>query len=100
MVAVFTTEPPPAPSSSPALYEVEPPPDILAGYLPGVLRQDALLVRLLKVFDGILRPLLDAISAADCYIDPGLAPAAMLDWLSGWVGVSVGGSIPEETRRV
>src|SRR5438105_7589102 len=99
MVAVVTTQPPPTPAPAPLLYEVEPAPDILASYLPAVLRQDEFLGRLLKVFDAILRPLLETMDATDCYIDPALAPAAMLEWLAGWVGADVGRQIPESSRR-
>jgi len=73
--------------------------DLLAQYLPGVLRQDPFLTNFLRVFDSILRPILQTIDAVDGYLDPDLAPAALVGWLATWVGEDLEERLPEKTRR-
>ena len=73
--------------------------DLLAQYLPGVLRQDPFLTSFLRVFDSILRPILQTIDAVDDYLDPDLAPAALVGWLATWVGEDLEERLPEKTRR-
>jgi phage tail-like protein len=83
MVAVPSQEPE---AATRRLEVVEPPEDILAHYLPGLLRQDPFLVRFLRVFDDVLRPIIGQIDAIDAYLDPSLAPEAVVAWLAAWVG--------------
>jgi phage tail-like protein len=73
--------------------------DILATYLPVMLRQDPFLANFLRVFDSILRPLLEQLDAIDCYFDPDLTPANLLPWLGSWLGEELPRSWPESARR-
>lgn len=77
----------------------EQPDDIIAPYLPAILRQDPFLSNLLRVFDSVLRPLLQMLDAFDCYFDPKLTPSEMISWLGTWVGEEIPGSWPEAARR-
>lgn len=83
----------------PVLRKVEPEPDILVSYLPGILRQDPFLVNLLRVFDTVLRPLLERIDSIDTYLDAGLTTPSLVRWLGSWVGASLEASWPEAARR-
>jgi phage tail-like protein len=60
--------------------------DVLAAYLPAILRQDPFMADFLRIFDAQLRPLLQMLDALDCYFDPDLTPPELLPWLAGWVG--------------
>jgi phage tail-like protein len=73
--------------------------DILSQYLPGILRQDPFLASFLRIFDSVLRPLLEMIGAVDSYLDPALTPAGMVGWLATWVGEELAPAWPEEARR-
>jgi len=95
MVAVRTQ-----PLSVPSLRlvsEEERPEDILAQYLPGILRQDAFLSEFLRIFDEILRPIIETIDSIDGYFDAKLTPVGLLPWLATWVGDGAG--LPETATR-
>ncbi len=68
----------PAPPPFVPVEEVE---DILATFLPGILRSDHFLANFMRVFDSMLRPLLQQLDAMDYYFDPRLTPPEMLAWL-------------------
>lgn len=55
--------------------------------LPGVLQEDDFLQRFLGAFDSGFAPVVATLDSLHAYVDPHLAPADFLDWLSGWVGV-------------
>ncbi len=97
MVAVAVQPTPPAARALRAL-EIGPD-DLLINYLPGVLRQDAFLVNFLRIFDSVLRPLIEMIDSVDSYIDPGLGPTPIADWIGLWVGAEVEQSWSEDIRR-
>jgi phage tail-like protein len=84
MVAV-RVQPPPGPDLR-VVEEEEEPEETLARYLPGILRQDPFLSDFLRIFDEVLRPIIEAIGSMDGYFDPKLTTAGMLPWLAGWVG--------------
>ena len=77
----------------------EEPDEIIAPYLPAILRQDAFLANLLRVFDELLRPLLQTLDALDSYFDPTLTPAELVPWLATWVGEEMPVSWPMAARR-
>lgn len=85
MVAV-PTQPVPVPGLR-LVYQREEPEEMLAQYLPGILRQDPFLTQFLRIFDEVLRPIIDTIDSMDAYLDPKLTPAELLPWLSRWVGL-------------
>ncbi|GAB4275686.1 MAG: hypothetical protein Kow0092_31320 [Deferrisomatales bacterium] len=57
------------------------------------------LQRFLGLFEGILTPLEDRVAAAHLVTDPVTAPADALDWLAGWVGLSLEPGLPVERKR-
>jgi phage tail-like protein len=72
---------------------------ILAAYLPGILRQDPFLANFLRVFDSMLRPLLETLDSIDSYFDPGLTPPDMIPWLGSWLGEEFPSHWPASVRR-
>ncbi len=77
----------------------EPSPFPLVHRLPGVLQEDEFLVRFLDAFDEALAPIFLTLDALGAYVDPELAPADFLDWVAGWVGVSMDETTPVDRRR-
>jgi len=72
---------------------------ILASYLPGILRNDPFLSNFLRVFDSILRPILQQLDAIDYYFDPRLTPTELLAWLETWVSDEILRTLSEPARR-
>jgi phage tail-like protein len=57
------------------------------------------LERFLGNFEGVLTTLEDRVAAAWVLTDPSAAPAEALEWLAGWLGLSLDPALPEERRR-
>ncbi|MEZ4235536.1 MAG: phage tail protein [Myxococcota bacterium] len=57
------------------------------------------LERLVALFEGVLTPLEDAVADAWQWTDPATAPAEGLDWLAGWVGLTLDPALSEAARR-
>jgi phage tail-like protein len=74
-------------------------PEFLAKYMPAIFRQDPFMQRLLRMFDEMLRPLLETVDAVDCYFDPLMTPPAFVEWLASWVGEELSPSWPDRSRR-
>jgi len=74
-------------------------PEFLAKYMPAIFRQDPFMQRLLRMFDEMLRPLLETVDAVDCYFDPLLTPPGFVEWLASWVGQELSPSWPDHSRR-
>jgi phage tail-like protein len=85
---------PPAPTL--AVEEEE---DILGSFLPGILRNDPLLASFMRIFDSMLRPLLQQLDALDYYFDPGTTPSELLPWLETWVTDGTLRTLAEPARR-
>ncbi len=49
--------------------------------------------------DCVLTPATVTLDCMEAYFDPRLTPADYLDWLAGWVGLSLDQNWPEEQRR-
>ncbi|HEY4412914.1 MAG TPA: hypothetical protein VGN06_07945, partial [Gaiellaceae bacterium] len=70
-------------------------PHPLAHGLPGIYQEPErdggpnLAQRTLAGLDGVLAPVFLSLDSFHAYIDPDLAPADFLDWLSGWLGLSL-----------
>jgi phage tail-like protein len=67
--------------------------------LPGVYQEDEFAMRWCAGLDGVLAPVFATLDCLDCYIDPLLAPADFLEWLSGWVGMALDERWPVARRR-
>jgi phage tail-like protein len=74
-------------------------PEILAPFMPAILRRDPFMANLLGMFDELLRPLLEMLDAADCYFDPRLTPMPMVEYLATWAGEELMQSWPEGAKR-
>ncbi|MGX7829334.1 phage tail protein [Actinokineospora sp. 24-640] len=67
--------------------------------LPAVYQEDPFTARFLAGFDDVLAPVLSTVDCLVDYLDPLLAPADFLAWLSGWVGIDLDEGWPLERRR-
>jgi phage tail-like protein len=74
-------------------------PHPLGETLPGLYADDSLAQRLCQALDEVLAPVLATLDCLPAYIDPGTAPADLLEWLAGWVGMPVAPELPEARRR-
>jgi phage tail-like protein len=74
-------------------------PHPLGPSLPAVYHDDDFAQRFLGALDGVLAPVLSTIDNLDAYLDPRLAPDDFLDWLAGWVGISLDETWEPERRR-
>jgi phage tail-like protein len=72
-------------------------PHPLGDTLPSVYRGDFLAEQLCGAFDDVLAPIFATLDCLPAYLDPHTAPADMLDWLAGWIGLAV--NIHEEPAR-
>jgi phage tail-like protein len=80
-------------------------------YLPELYREAAdtaargpasgadFLDRFLFLFESVLTPLEDQVAASWRLTAPDVAPAEALDWLSGWIGLSLEPGLEEHQRR-
>ena len=67
--------------------------------LPGLYQDDDFIQRFTAAFDEALAPAVAALDNLPAYLDPAVAPADFVEWLSGWVGVSLDENWPLERRR-
>ena len=66
-----------------------PTPAPMTARVPAIYQADDLSVRLLGAFDTVLAPVFASLDNIAAYIDPALTPDDFLDWLAGWVGVTL-----------
>lgn len=71
----------------------------IATLLPGVLKADDFAVRLTEGLDAVIAPVIATLDCLEAYVDPALAPPDFLEWLVGWVGLSIEGHWGESQRR-
>lgn len=67
--------------------------------LPALYREDEFAERFVGAMDELFAPVFTSIDCFTAYLDPGLAPDDFLEWLAGWVGVSLDQTWPLERRR-
>jgi phage tail-like protein len=67
--------------------------------MPSVYRSDPLAEQLCASFDDALAPIFATLDCLAAYLDPRTAPADMLDWLAGWIGVTVNGHEDPARKR-
>lgn len=71
-----------------ALVPDLPSPHPLGAHLPALYQsEDAFALGLAAAFDHELAPIFASLDNFDAYLDPTLAPADFVDWLSTWVAV-------------
>ena len=71
----------------------------LRALLPAMYQEDGFAVGLCDGLDEVLAPVLATLTCLDSYFDPALAPLDFLDWLAGWVAVSLDQNWPEPRQR-
>jgi phage tail-like protein len=73
-------------------------------YLPAVYRENAapasFLERFLANTEGLMTELEGRIAAAQMLFDERTTPAEYLQWLAGWLGITLDGSFGEDKRRL
>jgi phage tail-like protein len=67
--------------------------------LPAVYQGDDFCQRLTTVFDDALSPVVSTLDCFDAYVDPALAPEDFVEWLAGWVAVSLDEAWAPARRR-
>ncbi len=68
--------------------------------LPALYQDDDLAQRLVSAMDSELAPIFASLDGFEAYLDPAYAPEDFLDWLGGWVGVTLDQTWPLERRRM
>ena len=71
----------------------------LGRLLPALFQEDRLMQRFLTAFDDALAPILCTLDNLDAYLDPQVAPADYVEWLSWWVGVGLDEDWSTEQQR-
>lgn len=74
-------------------------PHPLGAGLPALYQEDSFAQRLTAALDEVLAPIFSSLDTLHAYLDPALAPDDFLDWLAGWVGVTLDETWPIERRR-
>ncbi len=74
-------------------------PHPLGAALPALYQEDTFAQSLTGALDDVLAPIFASLDGLPAYLDPAMAPADFLDWLSGWVGVTLDETWPLERRR-
>lgn len=74
-------------------------PHPLGAGLPALYQEDTFAQGLTSALDVVLAPIFATLDGLPSYLDPAIAPADFLDWLSGWVGVTLDETWPLERRR-
>jgi phage tail-like protein len=72
----------------------------LVEFLPRHYRTDEFLGRFLLIFQAALDPIERAIDNTHLLFDPGLTPAALLEWLASWLDLDLSSTLDVPTRRV
>jgi phage tail-like protein len=67
--------------------------------LPPLYADDSLAQRLCQALDEVLAPAIASLDCLPAYLDPATAPADLLEWLAGWVGVTLARGLPDRQRR-
>lgn len=68
--------------------------------LPALYRTDDMAQRLVSAMDAALAPVFASLDGFEAYLDPIYAPEDFLDWLAGWVGITLDHTWPLERRRM
>jgi phage tail-like protein len=68
--------------------------------LPGLFHDDDFSQRFTAALDDVLAPIFLTLDAIEAYVDPWLAPADFLTWLSEWMGIPIEEDLPEHQKRM
>lgn len=67
--------------------------------LPAVLQEDSFTQRLVDGVDEVLAPVISTLDCLEAYLNPLLAPADFLEWVSTWFSEVLDENWPAERRR-
>ncbi len=67
--------------------------------LPALYADDHVAMQLCAGFDEVLAPIFATLDSLPAYLSPATAPADLLSWLAGWVGLPDPPRMPEESLR-
>jgi phage tail-like protein len=67
--------------------------------LPAVLQEDSFTRRLVTGLDEVLAPIVCTLDCLEAYLNPLLAPADFLDWVSTWFSEVLDENWPAQRRR-
>ncbi|GEC09582.1 phage tail protein [Streptomyces spinoverrucosus] len=76
-----------------------PTPHPIGRMLPAVYHEDPFAQSFTSGLDDIWAPVIATLDSLDAYIDPALAPEDFLNWLAGWLGITLDEDLPLATRR-
>lgn len=68
-------------------------------YLPALFEESDFAGRYLRIFENLWEPLQHRQDHLAMYFDPRTSPPEFLNWLSGWLGLSLDERWPEQRRR-
>lgn len=71
----------------------------LLGAIPALYHADEFMVNLLRGFDTVLAPVQAVVDDLDAHIDPMTAPPDLLEWMGGWLGLTINRRWPVHRRR-
>jgi phage tail-like protein len=74
-------------------------PHPLGESLPAVYADNGFAQRWCQGLDEVLAPVLATLDCLPAYLDPAIAPPDLVEWLAGWVGVTLVPGIPGPRRR-
>lgn len=74
-------------------------PHPLETLLPGLFLEDRFSLGICAGLDDVLAPVPVTLDCLDSYFDPLLTPPDFLEWLAGWVGLSIDQNWSEAQRR-
>jgi phage tail-like protein len=74
-------------------------PHPLGATLPALYADDSFAQRMCQGLDEVLAPVLATLDCLPAYLDPETAPADLVEWLAGWVGMAVALDMPDQWRR-
>jgi phage tail-like protein len=63
----------------------------LGDTLPAVYLSDFFAQQVCGAFDDVLAPIFATLDCLPAYLDRGTTPEDMLDWLAGWIGLTIDG---------
>jgi phage tail-like protein len=67
--------------------------------LPAVYQEDPFAMRFTAGFDDVLAPIISTLDCLAAYVDPMLCPSDFLEWLAGWVGVTLDENCSVDRQR-
>jgi phage tail-like protein len=67
--------------------------------LPSIYQEDDLALRFVSAFDVVLSSAVSTIDNIAAYFDPSTAPADLVEYLAGWVGVELDETWSDASRR-